>query len=147
RSAAPLGAKAPADRLSACNVCGEPSEPLGAWRAHDDCDIPIAGTRALVFVGADHPACREALDAHPRLFTEEGGAPGHFPLLCGPCVHREGLSCRCPAAILNGGPGIRVDMSNNTSTVIVCSRGGCHRPIQRAYGCSGQRYPEEKRDG
>lgn len=137
RCAPDLVAAAPPDRITACNVCGRPSSQLSAWRAHDEFDRPIAGVGALIFLGTDHHACRKALDRHPRLYAEERGEPGTFPLLCGPCVHRRGTVC--PLARANGGPGITVSVDRFAGGgVIVCSRGACSHPVSRAHACSGR---------
>ncbi len=127
-----------ADRLAVCNVCGRPSEQLGAWRAHDERDVPIAGDRALVFVGVDHPACRKHLDEHPRLFGEEMGEPGHLPLLCGPCTHRAGLACQHPDLKSNGGPGLLIDLHDPLHGAIICGAQGRIRLVRRALKCAGQ---------
>lgn len=90
------------DPFLACNVCGDPFDfadlSPALYREHDEHDRPIAGDGALVFLGrgADHLACSDALTRHPRLYGEETGAPGHFPALCGECVHRRGFACTHP---------------------------------------------------
>lgn len=131
------------ERTSICEVCGvavDPADlPLTVWREHDERDRPIAGTGAIVFLGQgrEHAACRKKLDDHPRLYSEESGAPGHFPALCGPCVHRDGLACRHPDLYANGGTGLRITLTRLAA--VICTRGaGCHSPIQQAVACEGR---------
>jgi hypothetical protein len=134
------------DRLFVCGVCGvavDPDDlPLTVWREHDEHDRPIPGNQAIVFLGpgSAHAACRKALDGHPRLYTEESGGPGHFPSLCGPCVHRDAIECRHPDKMASGGPGLAIHMQQLAA--IVCSRGGgCHSPVQHAVRCDGRQLP------
>jgi hypothetical protein len=133
------------DRMRVCNVCGKETTELGVWRAHDEYDRPIRGSEALVFlgVGEEHKACHAKLDAHPRLFAEVAGLPGHFGLLCGPCVHRKDLRCTNPASKSNGGPGLLIEADPMSG--IVCMgrvRGGCHAILQRVRTCAGREVAE-----
>lgn len=57
----------------ACNLCGQPTKALHLYRECDECDRPLAGERALLFVAADHDDCMTLLNDHPRL-------PGESPL-------------------------------------------------------------------
>lgn len=126
-----------ADRLAVCNVCGNPSGALVAYRAHDERDKPIEGTRALVFLGEDHPECLAKLQKHPRLFDTDMGAPGYWPALCAACTWRSGVACTNPLAKANGGAGVRVEIS---SMGVVCfgrGRGGCRR-MQNVVSCAGR---------
>lgn len=146
RSAVPLTTIARGlgvDPLFVCGVCGltvDPADlPLTVWREHDERDKPIAGTGAIVFLGAGtaHAACKKRLDDHPRLYAEEAGAPGHFPGLCESCTNRRGLACSHPDLKANGGEGLRVSL--NAFAAIVCVRGGgCHKPIAHAVRCAGR---------
>ncbi len=143
RASAPLSIlPLSADRLARCNVCGKPATIFGVWRAFDEFDrAPMPGTRALVFLGDDdeHKECRAKLDAHPRLFKEEIGQPGHFPRLCGPCVHRSGFHCTHPDLKATGGEGLKVELGGLSG--VRCfgrGRGGCQTILQRALSCAGR---------
>lgn len=127
------------DRMACCNVCGKPAEQLEAWRAHDERDLRIPGDGAIVFLGAGegHKDCHRKLDAHPRLFAEEEGLPGHLPRLCGPCVHRAGVRCTHPDAKQNGGAGLHLEREGGFA--VVCfgrGRGGCQRVLRPALACA-----------
>ncbi len=138
RASAPLCPSPPADPLSACNVCGQPAEQLDAWRTHDEHDRPIAGVDALVFLGSDHAACRTKLNAHPRLFAEVTGVPGHFPRLCGPCAYRRDTSCSHPDLKANGGAGLNVSLDNAWAAGLICIRPASARPVHHAVECVGR---------
>lgn len=149
-AAVPLskGPARPADPITACNVCGQPSDSLYVWREHDELDQPLTGHEALVFVGNDHKACIKTMEAHPRLYAERRGDPGHFPLLCGPCTFRSGFGCTHPDLRANGGPGLSVQLSNMFKGAIFCGGrrgGGLGRiPIvNRAMSCAGQKVAGE----
>ncbi len=138
RAAVPLSRlpSAGRDPLHRCDVCGNPCEDLRAWRECDERDAP---TLVLVFVGEDHVDCRKALDKHPRLYREETGAPGHFPALCGPCVHRRGLGCGHPDLKANGGQGLRVDLTDPMRGIVcMLGRDGPIRIPRRAMRCAGR---------
>lgn len=131
-----LHPKRPADPITACNLCGAPSDSLSVWREYDVRDRPILGLGALVFMDRSHEACARDLDEHPRLYVEEMGAPGHFPLLCGPCTFRYRFECSHPKLRANGGAGLRVELHG--LPVIVCRRpGGCSVPLRVACTCEG----------
>jgi hypothetical protein len=139
RRALPLskyaGASGP-DRILRCNLCGGDSEDLRVWREHNERDNP---TDVLVFVGADHEKCSKRLEDHPRLYREETGDPGHFPALCGPCVHREGHGCRHPDLKANGGGGLRVDLTDPMRGIVcMLGRNGPIRIPRRALRCAGR---------
>lgn len=141
RAAEPLTASPfrGADPLARCNVCGEAAAELRLWRECDEHDQPRPGLEALVFLGRDHPDCHRRLQAHPRLYIEERGEPGHFPRLCGPCAHRQGPACRHPDLRTNGGAGLKVDLSSGfpRGTICVLTRGGGGLPTQHAVACAG----------
>lgn len=148
RAAAPLSAssyRAP-DPLACCNVCGKPARVYQAWREHDERDRPIAGAAALVFLGDDHAACQKKLMAHPRLYAQERGAPGHFPLLCSRCTFRDGLGCTHPKLKANGGPGLIVHLDAMAMVVCVKTAHGSGRPLSQALTCEGQTLPGEVPD-
>ncbi len=134
-----------ADPILVCSVCGRDVDPKDlpseVWREHDERDKPIAGTDALIFLGQEkaHEACKKLLGAHPRLYSHEMGAPGHFPLLCGPCVHRKGLECTHRDLKANGGAGLKVNTTTWPPFTIICIRGvGCTKPIATARECAGR---------
>lgn len=130
------------DPLQACNVCGVPSGALRAWREHDERDLPIEGSEALVFIGGDHPRCIGDMERHPRLYSEEAGLHGTFPALCGPCEFRNGLACSHPRLRKNGGPGLRVVLDGiGLGGFVVCIRGRSgpvRPPLKNAVSCEGR---------
>lgn len=149
RSAAPLSAspfRAP-DPMERCNICGEPAREYRAWRECDDRDRPVAGAGALIFIGADHAACQKKLDAHPRLYAEERGNPGHFPRLCSRCSYRDHLGCRHPKLKANGGEGLLVHLDQMAMIVCLKTAHGSGRPLSQALTCEGQTLPGEASDG
>lgn len=129
------------DPIRVCNLCGLAAEQLSAWREHDEHDRPLEGPGRLVFigVGAEHGACREHLDKHPRLYAEVTGLPGTFPRLCGDCPNRKGFACSHPNLKANGGPGLKVELDNAwAANAIICGRGGRIRPVHHALKCEGK---------
>jgi hypothetical protein len=100
-----------ADPLRQCNVCGTPSREMTVWREHDERDRPIEDARRVVYLGKDHSECRAYLDDHPRLYSEIMGDPGSFPI-CGDCLHRSGFRCGHPDLKVNGGDGLRIELSD-----------------------------------
>lgn len=126
------------DPLAQCNICGQPSERLEAWREHNERDLPIEGPGALVFLGGDHPECRKALDEHPRLYDQRTGDPGTFPLLCGPCTLRRGLGCAHADLRSNGGAGLNVSLDGYAIRVHIRGR-GCQTLLRSAVRCVGRR--------
>lgn len=92
--------------------CGRPSSDLRLYHEHDERDLPIPGTDALVYMGNDieHHECREILKKHPRLYLEEAGRPGSFPAICGPCKLRDGFACKHADLKANGGAGLLIQL-------------------------------------
>jgi hypothetical protein len=130
----------PADPLSRCNLCTEDcfSNPLIAYREHDEHDWPMPGNERLLFLGYEHEECERKMLAHARLYEPDAGAPGAFPRLCGPCAFRNGLACAHPALKANGGQGLRVVLEGGGITL--CTRdNGCFRSPQSATKCDGFR--------
>jgi hypothetical protein len=113
-------------------ICGRPAEELGLWREHDEHDLP---TESFVFIGNDHAACLKLMKDHPRLYAEEMGKPGMFPI-CGPCRHRRAHACRHPKLKANGGPGVLVQLRPLVPpNVIICPPPA--GPKARATSCEG----------
>lgn len=138
-----LSAARLADPLSACNICGEPSDSLAVWREHDEHDRPIDGTDYLVYIGKDHKKCLKRMDDHPRLYAEVRGEPGSFPRLCGPCRYRDGLACRHPKLKANGGDGLLVNLADPLRGAIVCMGGGRRAVVvHHALKCEGREERE-----
>lgn len=149
RNATPLtllATRAP-DPIMSCNICGHEAAELGAWREHDARDKPLIGTESLVFIGNDHPACIKAMEAHPRLYAEEMGWPGHLPRLCGPCTFRQGMACSHPDLRSNGGKGLLITMHDplRAAGVIICGR---NRPryVRHALECPGRKLADDTYD-
>jgi hypothetical protein len=132
-----------ADPVERCNGCGAAMpDGFDVWRECDDRDKPKPGAGALLFIGRtkEHAPCRKAIDEHPRLYVQVGGEaqrPGIFSLLCGPCVHRNGVECTHADQKRLGGPGLQVHFEGIAG--IMCGAGGC-RPLPRtATKCSRRR--------
>lgn len=142
RAAEPLsttGARAiPAGQPFGCSICGRPTDSPTLWRESDERDQPIEGEQALVFIGRDHAACMKRMEAHPRLYVEERGDPGHFPRLCGDCPFRRSLGCSHPDLKANGGGGLKVMLANMLRGAIVCTKGGRIREVNHALECVGK---------
>lgn len=132
------------DPLASCNICDFASEHLGAWREHDEWDVPVQGAAALVYIGKDHPKCIKVMESHPRLYAEDAGLPGSFPRLCGPCVLRKGLACTHQDLKANGGAGLKVSLTNAFGGAILCGPGGCRVALREAMGCDGQMLRDER---
>lgn len=143
RAARPLsdGYRTEPGKPFACSVCGQPSSKLQFWRECDERDRPIDRG---IFLGGDHRDCRRTLDQHPRLYVHETGDPGFFPRLCGDCKFRhlddiEG-GCTHPDLKMNGGQGLRVDLTDPMRGVI-CALGGDGKPVRitrEALACVGR---------
>lgn len=133
--------KRPIDPMAGCNVCGEPAEELAAFLEHGAGDKPPPEDQrhaALVFIGRGHRACMKVLEAHPRLYAEVRGDPGHFPLLCGPCQNRDGMACKHPDLRANGGAGLSVSLSDPLRGAIICGSRGRITVVNRAMSCKGR---------
>lgn len=131
----------PADPITACNLCGAPAERLRAMRECDEYDRPLPGPASLLFIGERHGECRRKLDKHARLYRDDMGEPGTFPLLCGRCVHRRGFECTHPKLKQNGGPGLAVTLDGPNG--FLCRRGrgrGCEPMAKNAVKCEGHRH-------
>jgi hypothetical protein len=139
------------DPIRVCSICGLDVDhkdlPSEVWRECDERDRPLPGDEHVIFLGQGkvHEACRKTLNAHPRLYVEETGAPGHFPALCVDCVHRDGFGCRHPDLKANGGAGLRVGLHDPFANAILCGRNGRIRTVKRALDCAGQKLPGEER--
>ena len=140
------------DPMACCNVCGTMTSVAAApgalklYRECDGADKPIQGLDALVFLGVDHAACDKVLSDHPRLYLDSRGMPVSFPLLCGPCVFRQGLDCTHKDLKANGGTGLMITMPGKNGLpagAIICGgrgRGrGCWSPPREATKCAGRR--------
>ena len=146
------------DPIRVCSICGvdvDPDDlPSTIWRECDERDVPLPGDDHILFLGSGkaHEACRKTLNAHPRLYVEETGAPGHFPRLCGPCVFRRfapgpagsrALTCAHPDTKANGGAGLKVMLSDYFRGAILCGRNGQIVPVKNAMECVGRKLEEK----
>ncbi len=134
-----------------CQGCGRHQVELEladiqliTWIECDDNDSPLAGkpqTYVLLCTacdGADEDGAplpegkrqpgrkskRSLIDRHPRLYERpiyNGPVFGAMDM-CRPCVHRDGLSCKCPSALFNGGPGMLITIG--TRAFFDGTRGG-----------------------
>lgn len=129
------------DRMARCNLCGAPNVgDLYVWRECDELDRPTPGLDAVLLV-CSSATCAATINNHPRLYIQDRlGAPGHFPVLCGDCEHRDGLTCRHPDLRTNGGPGLLVKLDRDHAIVCTRGRGGCQTPKPRAVACAGHQY-------
>lgn len=99
-----------------CQGCGA-TENLTRWRECNDNDLP---TIVCIVVC---PKCSKQIGPHPRLYVEMDPCepqPGAMAP-CVMCAHRDGLTCTCPQAGFNGGPGLEYDPM--PSKAFVCCRG------------------------
>ena len=87
-----------------CQSCGE--RATRRWRECDDKD------RATAVVVCLCDECSGTIvEPHPRLYREMPVAepwPGAMGV-CIKCVHRQELTCLCPQAQINGGPGLEYE--------------------------------------
>lgn len=147
RRAIPLSKTRPlgAGPFEVCDLChAKDGDGCGQFEAHRECDEwdrPIPGHDAVVLVGYEHRHCERRLMDHPRLYLEERGEPGWFPMLCGPCMHRAGFRCAHPDLKANGGVGLQVKMrGGGFGPVFICTRDGCSTPPPpTAWHCAGRR--------
>jgi hypothetical protein len=93
-----------------CGQCGETEEnctsDIRLWQEHDASDRPEPIWFWLCQTCSDR-----IIEPHPRLYecvSEHAPAPGAMRI-CSDCPHRHKTRCSCPAAKLNGGPGILVN--------------------------------------
>lgn len=116
--------------------CGLLSSDLRAYREHDESDRPLPGPEHLVFIGADHKECMVKMEKHPRLYAQETGMPGLFPVLCGGCRYRKDLGCQHPDAKGNGGAGLEVKLVGGLPRGVIL----CPPPkiVRRAVACAGR---------
>lgn len=131
----------PSDRLAGCNVCGKPAEEFDLYLEHGAGDLPPPEDQrraALVYLGRDHRDCLKVLEAHPRLYAQVRGDPGHFPLLCGPCQNRREMSCTHPDLKANGGAGLNVSLLDPLRGVIACNSRGRIKVVHTAMNCVGR---------
>jgi hypothetical protein len=133
------------DPIARCNGCGMAMpDGFDVWRECDTTDKPKPGAAALLFVGrtSSHALCRKAIDDHPRLYVQVGGAeqhPGIFSLLCGPCVHRKGVECSHADQKRLGGTGLAVNFDAPQGFTCSRDRGGCQPLPKTALRCAGRR--------
>lgn len=131
-----------------CGMCGQGSGSLALYRECDAFDKPHYVDESLIFIGRDHAGCMRAMDAHPRLYIEESGNPGSFPMLCGECTWRVDLRCEHPDQFVKSGPGLKVDLFDPLRGAIVCGtdsqgRRSRIRMVNRAVSCAGQEIKGE----
>lgn len=86
---------------------GEQVSNCQRWREHDDKDAP---TDVIVYLCE---ACGdEIINPHPRLYSRVAWnevTPGKMGF-CLFCDHFNNLTCKHPALIANGGPGLKIDI-------------------------------------
>lgn len=130
----------PTDPITACNICGQASDELSIWREHDERDAPILRSENMIFIGKDHSECLRAMEAHPRLYAEEMGWPGHLPRLCGPCTFRQGFTCSHPDLKANGGKGLLITLHDPLRAAgVICVKGLRARYVRHALECPGRK--------
>ena len=99
-----------------CTLAWRNGDGISYWLEHDESDQPEYRVVAACARCAD-----ELIEPHPRLYRR---LARYEPMsgvmeLCVDCVHRDGVRCACPAAKVNGGPGINVTFPKPES-VHVC---------------------------
>ena len=117
-----------------------PNPTLTIWQEHDHRDQPEM--RFVVLCGKCSDEC---VEQHPRLYkphTPNTPIPG-CSTVCLDCRWREGVTCKCPRAKVNGGEGLKWDCEQPSVAFVDGTRGGrrvgwreaiYHTP---AKGCSG----------
>ena len=136
-------AKYPLEGFKRCQLCGFEHDDIVKFRMWTECDAKDKPERGNIVILCRRKPCQKILNDHPRLYEEVPwgeGDPGHFMLLCGDCVYRDGLSCTHEDLKENGGDGLMITLGGVRG--IVCSRGsggrGC-RPMPRpATKCAGK---------
>jgi hypothetical protein len=97
-----------------CQACGEVEQPLAAWQEHDANDKPEP--IAVVLCAA---CSGKLIEPHPRLYRRlERNEP--FPgtmTICLDCPARDGVRCKSPLSLANGGPGLPFPMPDSTAFV------------------------------
>lgn len=122
-----------------CQSCGSTAEFLQRW---EECNELDQRTARVVVLCA--PCAKRLIEPHPRLYhqlaTNEPHA-GSMAHLCGPCAHRDGVTCRCPLLKANGGPGMMITYPKPES-MFLCGRGagsGFRQVFSRPVtSCAGQ---------
>lgn len=92
-------------RPDRCQSCGA-SWDLDRWREHNMADLPEPIVVVMCLECSD-----AAVEAHPRLYEplhRNQPWPGCMNI-CVDCRHREGVSCRHPDLMANGGPGLAIE--------------------------------------
>lgn len=125
------------ETLEVCHLCGGNADPAQLWRECDERDR-LTAESPLLIVCASKP-CEKTIQNHPRLYRREyPGSPGHFPTLCGDCIHRDHAACKHPELRKNGGAGLSVVLHDPFKNAIVCGRGGRIQSPVRAVECDGR---------
>lgn len=92
---------------------------LRRWREHNQFDKPEP-----IAVILCAPCSDRLIEKHPRLYAEISAntpEPG-TEAICLDCPHRDGVACRCPLAVRNGGEGMA--MVAPKPSIVHLNRGG-----------------------
>jgi hypothetical protein len=120
-----------------CQACGRADDLLQTWQECDADDQPEA-----IFVRLCQACARTIVDPHERLYIQlrpGAPAPGAMPC-CEGCKHLDGLTCKSPLLLANGGTGLPI-VPHVIARGIACTRGkGCRPYVE--YGsfptCKGK---------
>lgn len=103
------GPKSP-DRCQSCGCNG--NKDFTRWIEHDEDDRP-----ETIVVVLCKPCADRIIEPHPRLYHS---LPRFEPFpgamsVCLDCAFREGVTCKCPKAQINGGPGLKYEQPEPTT--------------------------------
>ena len=134
-----------------CQFCGRESDEITDFRMWTECNSKDKPERGNIVILCKSKPCQKVLDNHPRLYMEVPwgeGDPGHFMLLCGDCVHRDGFGCTHEDLKSNGGDGLMITFGSARGFVCKRGRGGRCSPMPRpATKCAGKRHLQMVGDG
>lgn len=94
-----------------CQACGA-TEKLGRWQEHNDIDKPLP-----VVVVLCGPCADRLIEPHPRLYrrlARNEPFPGTMRV-CLDCTERDGVNCKSPMRLSNGGEGLPFPAADSTA--------------------------------
>lgn len=106
-----------------CSSCGSThADALSLWQECDENDRPEER-----FLYLCHGCSELLIESHPRLYSRLNRwypAPGAMRI-CVDCRHRDGLRCRSPKALFNGGTvGLAIDAQVSGQAFVDGTRNG-----------------------
>lgn len=104
------------DTFCRCQLCGYESDDICEFRFWQECDEEDQREPYNILITCKQDECFQKIDQHERLYVQlawSNGEPGHLSLLCGECMHRDGVRCSHPDLKSNGGKGLLLAMAND----------------------------------